>query len=455
VSATATAPPIPADYFVTLIVDSGYLVVAPGELLNDKELLGALPANDTIMPDIMNHPMREGGYTYGRLPATKGRDSYVWLSRSRRDFSLCILHDYLVDRARTGEHSIDVFYPPSQVNLWQKHVAERTQAFIRICDTVIGPDVQTSVRIVADPSRDDSSPDGIIHIPTEIRDRKLLDAALAVGLAQLRVPPLHCETVACSKQLDRAIGNYLSCEILDHAYGAEGWEMYCEYADWILARGGYSHPRPIGGVFSWMQSLRVERQPNATDSAAFGAFYTIPSYLHFLRQMVEDSLFFEAISEYATPSNGSPASFQSFVSRLCESDYDWLFKLICRERTGIDWRLTNFDYIRQGTSSRISGKIECDANVGYRCDLIAITLNQDTVRTSVVFTKSSDSTTSGVFEVTVDGELAAIQIDPENILPDVNRRNNRVVYSGGTLHRVDLKPLHPAYRRLAGLSQSH
>jgi hypothetical protein len=111
--------PDPADFEVSLTIDSGWFVVAPGELLNTKALFGVLPNFDTVMVDVIHAPYIADGYTFSRLPSERGRDTYVLRKRYNRGYDFLILKGYLLDRARSGDYSIDAYYPDELRSRWQ------------------------------------------------------------------------------------------------------------------------------------------------------------------------------------------------------------------------------------------------------------------------------------------------------------------------------------------------
>lgn len=115
----------PADYDVDITVDSGLLVVAPGDLLNDKQLFGMVPNADSIFIDVLHKPYASDGYTFSRLPSDNGEDTYVWRLRYAQSFDFLVLRNYLLDRARKGRLLIESYYPRAQAEIWQRRVAAK------------------------------------------------------------------------------------------------------------------------------------------------------------------------------------------------------------------------------------------------------------------------------------------------------------------------------------------
>ncbi len=112
----------PADYGIEMTIDSGLLVVASGELLNDKELLGMVPSADSVFVDVIHNPYSADGYVFSRLPARNGKDTYVWRARFIRGFDFLVLGDYLLDRGRKGDLVVESYYPRERALVHQDRV---------------------------------------------------------------------------------------------------------------------------------------------------------------------------------------------------------------------------------------------------------------------------------------------------------------------------------------------
>jgi len=116
----------PSDFEVSISIDSDWFVVAPGELLNDKALLGAMPNSDTILTDVIHHPYAADGYAFSRLPSENGRDTYEYRKRYNRGYDLLVLNGYLLDRANRGERKIEAYYPVELGKKWQGRLLQQS-----------------------------------------------------------------------------------------------------------------------------------------------------------------------------------------------------------------------------------------------------------------------------------------------------------------------------------------
>ena len=119
-----TFPDHPADFEVSLTIDSGWFVVAPGELLNDKSLIGMMPNFDTVMVDVMHDPYIADGYAFSRLPSVQGRDTYVLRRRYNRGYDFLVLRGYLLDRGRRGDETVNAYYPQELASKWKYRLVD-------------------------------------------------------------------------------------------------------------------------------------------------------------------------------------------------------------------------------------------------------------------------------------------------------------------------------------------
>lgn len=110
---------LPSDFEISVSIDSGWFVVAPGELLNDKSLLGMMPSFDTVMVDVMHNPYVADGYVFSRLPSEQGRDTYVMRRRYNRGYDFLVLRGYILDRGRRGDETVNAYYPQELASKWK------------------------------------------------------------------------------------------------------------------------------------------------------------------------------------------------------------------------------------------------------------------------------------------------------------------------------------------------
>lgn len=116
----------PSDFEISITIDSGWFVVAPGELLNDKALLGAMPNNDTILTDVIHRPYQADGFTFSRLPSENGYDTYIYRKRYSRGYDFLVLKGYRLDRANRGDRKIEAYYPAELAKKWQGRLVKQS-----------------------------------------------------------------------------------------------------------------------------------------------------------------------------------------------------------------------------------------------------------------------------------------------------------------------------------------
>jgi len=164
----------PADFDVSLTVDSGLFVVASGELLNDKELLGMVPNVDTIMADVINKPYAADGYVFSRLPSKNGKDTYVWRDRFNRGFDFLVLNGYLLDRGRKGDFAVESYYPQELAAVWKHQLVAKDLDYLRSAPLPIGALPDRPLRLVIAGERSSRFSSAIQLLSTELKKPKFL-----------------------------------------------------------------------------------------------------------------------------------------------------------------------------------------------------------------------------------------------------------------------------------------
>lgn len=165
-----------ADFDVSLTVDSGLFVVAPGELLNDKELLGMIPNVDTIMADVINKPYAADGYVFSRLPSKNGRDTYVWRKRFSRSFNFLALKGYLLDRGRGGNLAVESYYPEELAAVWQYKLVAKGSDYLKSAPLPTGDFSAGPLRLVVAGKRSQWFSSNVQLLSSKMKKPKLVPA---------------------------------------------------------------------------------------------------------------------------------------------------------------------------------------------------------------------------------------------------------------------------------------
>jgi hypothetical protein len=396
-------------YNVALQIDSAYSIAHPGQLLNEKEHYGFLPkgVDDTVYVDLVNkHSLDFGGVRYHpEFPS--GYKRYFVRARNAIGFSFVVGPQFIRDRTYRDSLTIEVCYGKGEQKVWGGFVARSARGLIRQYEKWLGKFPHNNLTVVAGEGLEENHrSQQFLVLPTNITDSSLLYATLAVELANCWLSPALPDSGGAGQWFDEGLAYYVAIRALYDSFGTEGYEMIREH-----------------------RKLMTKRLNKKERSRQFVArvFHELPSQTHALRFLVGDSILREALQEdvrrfryefpYAT-------DFLDIVKELtdqreCINFNDWAsaggvfdcgVSKVKTERTeggyGVSFEVKNF------------GSSVMPVEIGY---VISVT---DTVYDTLMHDQLPGHTISSTIHRTIPTRIKAVVLDPNYLLPDVDRNNN-------------------------------
>jgi len=420
-----------ADYSLELIVDSSWSLLFPGELINDKQHFGLLPAPDdtTVQEDLLeNFSQIPGGKQY--VPVFEdGAKSYYVTARNETGFPLLLHRALAYDRAVVDSIDIMVAYGKRQRKRWHGSMAADAAQLVRICTDSLGPLDRRHLTIAPVPLHSAAGPKtSLLMLPNNPRSRSLLHQMLAVRTAQLWLPRSVPDIDSTSWVLDEG----LACFVAMSLGAADDSENV------YLGLDNYRR---------WREKLVGWKNP-----ATRTVVHTVPGWLRICSALTSDSIVWGGLREYS----------EEF--RYVHPPADTLLGLLRARAAPIDlptideaaWMLDSldmvvsraaFDRTDQGYSVSCellqNGPFDLPIEIGF------VDVHDDTLYSAAMLRAHPGEGEVTTVDFLSSRPLVAVVLDPHHRLPDFNRTNN-YRFARPSRFRYQWPPdLFPAYERWA------
>lgn len=440
----------PAEYAVSLTVDSGWIAAANGELLNEKEVLGVLPRDrDTIAVDALHHLEREGGILLGSTPEQSSVRTWEWQSEHASNFSIVVAKGWALDRIVSDNTVVDLFYRSGSSPDERIDQARETQSLIQIYDSLTNahPFVQSS--IVDDPliGPSGTSSDGIL-LPSNYLGDNSRRVALAAKLAQCWVRPILSDSEATESPLTGGVRNFLAITALHLVDKSGGYDAYASYAEEELNSMGGSYAPLFHRPFGFLDNVRQPRVYSRKDSVLFEEWYAVPAQLEILRHQLGDSLFWAEWAGAFAPANSGYLSASNLRAKLSDSirHTKWFSENDIR-LSDIDQRLDDVKARSSDSGVVVTGVVVEDSLLMAPITLAYVINSEDTVFQHVDPDSSKDHSRIS-FSFRLKSSPRAVILDPRYDFPDAQRFNNYFFFELSSGYRESRSQVFPGYRRL-------
>ncbi len=406
-----------ADYELAFTMPEGYLVQATGRLLNPEEVLpgkqrerlAAAAKSDEVVTVVGAEELESGGFT---IDAPDDRLTWRFEAENVRDVAVSCGRNYVWDAVRArvpGREDVCMihsFYRPDQEG-WKRSAIAGKHA------------VEFGSRLY----------------PYPWPHMSLCEGASGGGMEY----PMMT-TIAAGNN-PRSVANVVIHEIIHMWFPMIAGSNEKRYA-WmdegmtscLTAIAGdelFEDDRGVRGAIEGYRVMRGrmdESEPMMTHGDAYTsrggygiASYSKPSAVfHQLRLMIGDELFYAALRDYLEAwayRHPRPEDFFATFSRVAGQDLDWYFRQWCHETWKLDLAI---ERVRVG-EDRSQVLIAAKAPAIMPTE-VEVTLEDGTSHRVAIDLESLLATDRIILDV--EGRVAALKIDPDDRLLDVDRKNN-------------------------------
>ena len=411
------------DFDVSLTLPAGWLVGATGVLLNPEETLtaevrqrleGALQGEGTVAV-VTEDDLRAGTAT---APGSGGRVTWRFRAEDVRDFAFAASDRYLWDVRRAEVRGTDgemrtvpvhALYRPGAPG-WEE-AARYGEHSTEFFSELLIPYLYPQITVAEGPISGMEYPQLVfIHRPEAAED---LYAVIAHEIGHEWFPMMVGQDEAAYAWMDEGFTTFH--EDTARAVFFPGSEPFAETRAAYLRVAGTEREVPL------MRHTDLVSPYGARTVAA----YTKPGALmRSLRAVVGDTVFARAMRTYASEwllKHPQPWDFFNTVERVAGQDLDWFWYPWWYETGVLDYAVERVE-VSPGTARvilRDLGEVPAPVVVSVTADNGAVTRIQVPIETWTV-----DRYRSVPVSLPVYGTAVRVEIDPEQLFPDVNRENN-------------------------------
>jgi hypothetical protein len=411
------------DFDVSLTLPAGWLVGATGTLQNAGEVL--TPAvrqrletamgSDGVTRVVTEADQRAGTAT---LPGRDGRLTWRFQARDVRDFAFATSNRYVWDATRAvipageggGTRAVPVhtlYRPraPHWSGAWRygQHAA-------RFFSRRITPYIYPQVTVSEGPIYGMEYP--MLVFIGRTSDAEELYTVIAHEVGHEWFPMMVGQDEAAFAWMDEGLTTY------DEAIASA--DFFPGRDPWAGSRSAYL---AVAGKKAEVPLMRHTDESSET-AGGIAAYYKPGTLLRSLRAVVGDSVFDRAMTTYArewTLKHPYPWDFFNTFERVSGRDLDWFFEPWWFRTAALDQAITA---VEPGNGNvRVTVR---DLGTAPAPTVVAVvTLGGDTTRAVIPAERwVRDRLTAVTITVPVRGTPYRVILDPDQLFPDVNRRNN-------------------------------
>ena len=421
------------DFEVALTVPEGWLVAATGTLENPDEvltdvarerLLLALRSDSVVQ--VVSVDDRDAGNATQRAPG--GQLTWRFQARDVRDFAFAVSNRYVWDATRAvisdragGRRdtvAVHAFYRPD-ATAW-RNAARFTRHALTFMSRIGHPYIYPQITATEGPVFGMEYP--MIVFVADIEDQGFLYTVIAHEVAHMWYPMM------------------VGSDEKRHAWQDEGPASYLEN----LALADIARDDDVWGdeLSSYMQVAGTElEKPMMREADLYGPgpAYEVASYskpallLRALGHIIGQDALHTALREYSRRwllKHPTPLDFFNTVEDVAGRDLDWFWHPWWYETAVLDQAIADVTITPAASGETVAITVE-DRGDAPMPVLLAITLEDGQVRRETV---PVDVWLRGArrhrVELQVPGRVTRVEIDPEDVLLDVDRTNDVWVRSG-------------------------
>ncbi len=420
-----------SQFMVAIDIDSAYTIIAPGELLNEKEHYGTFERSkrDTVFVDVLSHLF---AYAKDR-PYTpvfqNGVKQYAFRLANGNNFPIVIARAPMLDRSYEDDLPINVWYGLNLKDLWQRRVAEMARESLSRLKQQLGAFPFPSLNVLPGHGLEESHYREIMTIPASFGNTGELLVAVENQLARSWFADVYPPSGGLGADFDEGLAYYVTLTDLLATFGDDAYPMIKNYEsrEYDLLKGLQSDTTYLKSVLK-----------------------SVPARLYMLQHLIGDSAMWPAIREYADTCRFDlprPNDFERIINDHTTRDVSWFFTEWGQPDAQLDYYFDRIKFRESGSGSVVEGNIGNHGNVYMPVELGLITGKGDTVLVNIARDNFSGKNRSAAFNVNLPSSVKAVLIDPGHYLLDSNRENNVAFPQGKPYPYRQPANLFPALRR--------
>jgi hypothetical protein len=420
-----------ARFNVALRVDSSYMLIVPGKLLNEKDHYGTFPRNigDTVFVDVLRN-LRAFGADRAYTPIFEsGYREYFFRLQNGNNCPFVIAHDVIMDRTEVDQLPIEIYYQSDIADTWESYVARSARELVSVYQARLGSFPYEKLSIVADAdSLRHSGYREMLFVPRAIDDPSLLHTALAVQAARCWFADIYPDRIPADAGFDEGLAYYVAISTLHELLGDEAYQRII-----ALERDVF---RPL---------CRADRY----DEFFENVFKTVPSRLYMLRFVLGDSLLMQVIHHYAdeyTFRIPGPQAFEMMATEASGGTLAWFFDQWRGPDGRLDYYFVDVRFFKDDSGHMAEGVVGNLGNVLMPVEMAFIMVDGDTLWDTLRYADFDLWKGQAEFSKRLPTKPRLLILDPNHFLPDVDRNNNYRPYWLSRFRYREPKVLFPGFR---------
>ena len=404
----------PSQFTVTIDIDSSYTIIAPGELINEKEHYGTFERSkgDTVFVGVLSHLFAYAKDRPYRPQFRNGVKQYVFRLADGNNFPIVITRAAMLDRSYDDDLPVNVWYNLNLKDIWQRRVAKEARESLSRLKRKLGTYPFPSMTVFPVSGPEQSHYRETVTIPAAIENTDELLVALENQLARSWFTDVYPPHGGFGSDFDEGLAYYVTLTDLIAAFGAKSYSMIEDYESYVYDLQGRSQ---------W-DAAHLESM-----------FKSVPARLYMLEHLIGDSVIWSAIRDYTDTFRFDlprPDDFERIVEARAAQDVSWFFREWNRPGATLDYYFDKIKFGESNGGTRVEGNIGNLGNVYMPVELGFITGKGDTVFVDIARDDFKRENRSAAFNIDLPLSAKAAVIDPRHYLLDSNRDNN-VAYPHG------------------------
>jgi hypothetical protein len=420
-----------ARFNVALRVDSSYMLIVPGRLLNEREHYGTFPRNigDSVFVDVLRNLHAFGADRAYTPIFESGYREYFFRLQNGNNCPFVIARDVIMDRTQIDQLPIEVYYQGDIAETWGSYVARSARDLVSMYQTRLGSFPYEKLAIVAD--QDPLGNGGyreMLFVPRAIDDPSLLHTALAVQTARCWFADIHPDSNPADAAFDEGLAYYLAISTLHDLLGDEAYRRVLAFERDVF--------RPLS-------------QANRYDGFFENAFKTVPSRLHVLRFVLGDSLLMQVIHRYADEYTFRIPGPRGFERMATVASGDFLGRFFDQWRlpdARPDYYFVDVRFLKDDTGYMAEGAVGNHGNVFVPVEMAFVMADGDTLWDTLRYADFDLRKGQAEFSKRLPTKPRLLILDPNHFLPDANRNDNYRPYWLSRFRYREPKALFPGFR---------
>lgn len=400
-----------------LFVDTAWVLVSPAELMNERTLFGIpLAFGDGVQLDVLQRQIKTPDGQPVRVVYLGGARPYQLTAARVDQMPLALLRSVSLDRITLAPTTVDLYRTDTKTAR-DSSLALFAQYFAASLQDRLGPCPLERLVIVISTTVDADITVGgglaILHT-----DPKTSLYRLAETIARSWIEPFP-DIEPPSTQIEKGLAVWLTLAALVDDPNAVHWQSQL-----------------LTGYENLMKRNR--------DDEVYERAVRAPSMLQFLSTQAGENIYWDIVRDrtrFRAADTGMAWPMRSAFVRKLASEQVRLLNVLDTLTIPPDITISRSDQGSESPGVRLRGEISWDYKGPIRVQTGCISATRDTLLETVVI--GNHSTGSWLAAC---GGRAAMLLDPNGLIPDANRANNSLEFSGVAVGPKRFTEKYPPYR---------